>query len=121
MYILIVEDNTERIKWFEKEFSDHNLIIVKDSEKGKHYVRMKKFDVIFLDHDLGGRTMVVSEDENTGYQVAKILPGTVNKNTSVIVHSHNPVGADNIVNCLKKFTKVYKIPFGLFNKDILSG
>ncbi len=54
----------------------------------------QRFDVAFLDHDLGGRTFV-QEREGTGTQVAEFI--TTMKPTErpcrIIVHSHNPAGA----------------------------
>jgi CheY-like chemotaxis protein len=117
MNILIVEDNEDRIKWFETEFKGiAALTVVKTAEKGKYYVNLQKWDVIFLDHDLGDRVYVNSEDENTGYQVAKEIVKSINKDTPIVVHSYNPAGVKNIMGILKHAAA---IPFGLFDKAIL--
>lgn len=59
-------------------------------------VREKEYDLIFLDHDLGNREYVDSDDSNTGFQVAKAIKGTPNESTFIVIHSANPVGAENI-------------------------
>jgi hypothetical protein len=65
------------------------------------------FDVFFFDHDLGDRIFVNSNDENTGYQVAKFMSDK-NIKGRVIIHSYNPIGAKNMMNVLPQ--AVY-IPF----------
>jgi CheY-like chemotaxis protein len=117
MKILIVEDNEDRLNWFATEFKGtEELALATTAEKGKYYVNLQKWDVIFLDHDLGGRVYVNSADENTGYQVAKEIVVSINKDTPVIVHSYNPAGVKNIMGVLKH---AEAIPFGMFDKTIL--
>jgi hypothetical protein len=50
--------------------------------------------------------------EKTGFDCAKYLVEHADVwPTAVIVHSWNPVGAQNIANLLKDYTKVYIDPF----------
>jgi len=113
MKILVLEDDAERIHYFSKVFVKHELAIV-------NHVNMfailckKKFDIIFLDHDLGGEVYVESKHENTGYNACKFLVETINVNTPIIVHSYNENGAKNMMNLLKEEhqdQKAYQ-PFG---------
>lgn len=97
--IFILEDNEQRIHWFMEQFMFENVTIVNNSWDAIRILNNIKYDVIYLDHDLGYRTMVESKDENTGVFVAKNINET-NKDTEVIVHSWNPSGAKNIANCL---------------------
>ena len=115
--ILIVEDDDERIHWFRQEFGDFSLTIVKTAQAGISYVENEKFDIIFLDHDLGNRIFVDSEDLNTGYQVAKVIPKSKNSNTPVVVHSYNPAGVQNIVSILPNSVA---LPFGTFSKKLIN-
>lgn len=79
------------------------------------------FDLVSLDHDLGGNVFCPS-DEQSGYAVAEHiltlapekLPGRI------VVHSFNPVGASNMMACLEPLTRrkdfrveVLRIPFNL--------
>jgi len=50
------------------------------------------FDLIFLDHDLDNRVFVDSEEENTGYQLAKYIAEN-NVRGKIIIHSMNTYGA----------------------------
>ena len=60
------------------------------------------YDIVFLDHDLGGREMVSSHgDEETGYTVAKWIAANRPAIPLVVVHSLNPAGSDNIAGLLK--------------------
>lgn len=115
--ILVVEDNLDRIEWFQNEF-DYKFDLAKDAFAAIGLVNKSKYDMIFLDHDLGDRIFVDSSEPNTGYQVAKTIVNSLNNNTPVIVHSHNPEGVKNIQSVLRPNFS-YWIPFGQFNKDIL--
>ena len=117
MKILIVEDDMERVRKFKEMFSEYYITHVVDAISGIDFVKKQKFDAIFLDHDLGNKVFVKSEDHNTGYQVAKVIPLSINKTTPVVVHSWNPAGADNILKLLPN--AVYK-PFGSFSSNILT-
>lgn len=100
MKILIVEDSHQRIHWFMHELEGHDVKVAMDAETGKALILKEKYDIIFLDHDLGDRAFVDSDDPNTGFQVAKVQLESINLDTETIVHSLNPVGAQNIKNLL---------------------
>ena len=100
--ILIVEDDKNRIKWFKDELIEFTLDIVETAKLGIALCGTRKYDIIFLDHDLGGEIYVPSENDNTGYQVAKVMVNSINFETPVVVHSHNPSGAKNICSVLQK-------------------
>ena len=113
LHILVIEDDHRRIRWFKDQLTGRcDLDIFENAKPGIKAVKAKKYDMIFLDHDLGNRIFVPSEDSNTGYQVAKILKETPNKDTHVIVHSFNPEGTDNMVAVIGK--NASKKPFGTF-------
>lgn len=122
MKILIVEDNKARIKWFKEALIGHSVDIVESADPAISLVKEKKYDVIFLDHDLGGEEYVDSNNDNTGYQVSKVIKGSINCQTRIIVHSCNPVGSKNIIGCLG-FGE--EIPFVSLRKmkieDLLTG
>ena len=65
--ILVVEDDYRRIKWFKDNLEKScYLDVFEHANQGIKAVKEKKYDLIFLDHDLGGRVFVPSEDANTG-------------------------------------------------------
>lgn len=120
MKILILEDSIERIKKFSKKFIGHELFIRNNVKDAIKTFREEKgvFDFIFLDHDLDDKIMINSKEENTGYQFAKYLNEKDLSKISIIIHSVNPIGANNIYDILKtnKTKEIHKIPFiVLFN------
>jgi len=112
-----LEDNPERIKKFKQMFRKHDITVTDQAEKAIEYLKENKYDFILLDHDLGGDVYVDSNYKNTGYQVAKHISETMNKDTKILVHSFNPVGAKNMLDILPNANHM---PFGTFNENILS-
>ncbi len=113
MNIFILEDNQERIKVFRKYYPKADIYT--NVIDAKNHIKDKKYDIIFLDHDLGNDIYVPSEREDTGYQFAKYLEKEIDISfINIIIHSCNPVGARNIRNILGKGTC---IPFPNFFKE----
>jgi hypothetical protein len=96
MKILILDDDLCRHQQFNKRLIGHSVTNVSESKEAINKIQENVFDIIFLDHDLGGKIHVQS-GENTGYEVALWL----NKNEQyhkgeIVIHSFNPVGAANM-------------------------
>ncbi len=110
--ILILEDNPMRIDLFRRFVGGKaRFQIFETAWPAIKALQTFKYDLIFLDHDLGGQQMVTDDKINgTGYDVAKALANTLNKDTQVVVHSCNPVGAKNMMAVLND--KTHAIPFG---------
>lgn len=101
MRIFILEDNKYRMEKFRRELIGHTIDHAETVQDGTSMVTFNKYDLLFLDHDLGGEQMVNSSHKNTGYQLAEFIASfTPNKETPCIVHSCNPAGSDNIVRVL---------------------
>lgn len=108
MNILILEDNPERIEFFNRWlnafgdiFGENELFITDQVEEAKELYSKHTFNHIFLDHDLDGLVYVDSKENNTGYQFALFLaqqPGI--KDTYITIHTMNPVGAQNMKSVL---------------------
>jgi len=105
MQILILEDNPERKKAFHKGLGvRHHLAIVDTVELAIELAKTATenndpFDVIFIDHDLGGEIYAASDEKNTGYQFAKWLQEN-NIKAQFVTHSLNPAGAMRICQVL---------------------
>jgi len=96
MNILILDDDFIRHEKFNKVLTGHNITNVSDSKQAIQKLQEEKFDIIFLDHDLGGQVFVES-GENTGYEVALWLSNNKqNHKGRIIIHSFNPIGAANM-------------------------
>jgi len=108
--IVILEDNPERMKSFNRKLIGRATVISFDNvEDFSSYIEenKEKIDMFFLDHDLGGMIYVPSENHNTGYQAAlKIVEVYGEDYPEIIIHSMNNVGADNMHSILKKADKL---------------
>lgn len=116
MKILILEDSQARINTFKQKLNskDYELYFfdkVEDAELALENIG--GFSVAFLDHDLDGEIFVDSNKENTGYQLAKFISDKKIDIPSIIIHSMNVVGAQNMKNLLPK-AEVIPFPL-LFN------
>ena len=123
MKILIVEDNSERIKVFEWMFSDHEITVTDDANYAKNLINEIKYDCILLDHDLGGIEVgyMLPDELNTGYNVSKSIPYSINHSTYCIVHSWNPYSSVIMFNYLKENNiNVDKKLFGTFSSEVLN-
>ena len=120
--ILILEDDPYRIKNFKKMLSLDNTLFLSDNveECKSIYNDNKPFDVIFLDHDLGGEIFVDSNEKNTGYQFSKFIMNE-GVNNSVIIHSMNPAGAQRMRSILPGSRLLpYRILVDFIKKGYLS-
>ena len=75
MKILILEDSAIRIQIFKKILNKkHKLYFYDQVEEAKNAIdNLGPFDVIYLDHDLDQRIFVDSDENNTGFQLAKYI------------------------------------------------
>lgn len=116
--IFILEDNPERIKIFKtdlaRNYPNAKLFFTDTVDEAKKlFENNKPFDVYFLDHDLGGKVYVDSEDLNTGYQFAKFLKSNNvdGKNEKIFIHTLNPIGGNNMKNVLPSAQRVFLFTF----------
>lgn len=91
MRILIIDDDELRALLFAQWLRGHDVVVARTARQAIRHLSRGQFHVVFLDHDLGGRVLVDSHDENTGAEVARFMARKGIQITT-IVHSHNPVG-----------------------------
>jgi hypothetical protein len=102
MKILLLEDSLNRIEKFKQLFKNQKLFISDNIKDAQITCKLNEFPVMFLDHDLGNRIWVDSNEENTGYQFVKWLTeNQLQKNSLIYIHSMNPIGANKMLNLLK--------------------
>jgi len=114
MKILILEDDHNRIATFRDKLGErHELTIVETAEDAISKLKSDIFDVIFLDHDLGGEVYVSTEDKNTGSEVARWMSQAKLNQPYVIIHSLNTPAAASMAVTLKgiDITGCWVIPF----------
>jgi CheY-like chemotaxis protein len=99
--VLVLEDSPERIAWFKQHLPDARYVAtVTDAilamASDKHY------DVLFLDHDLGGTNSHGYNETGPGCgeDVARHILDSGYVADSVVIHSWNPVGAANMARHL---------------------
>lgn len=128
--ILVLEDDETRITQFRERFfslfnDGKNISEVCYARTAQEAIAFLKetthIDMIFLDHDLGDRVFVSSDDKNTGSEVVRYLVEHSNEysNTLFIIHSFNQVAAREMkYNIEQNITnKVQYIP-GVWKNDI---
>lgn len=100
MNILILEDSQERQVQFKKNLVGHSVVFCEEVSQAKKSLISGKWDILFLDHDLGGKVNQ-SSAEGTGWEIAKFISENPNfKPTHIILHSLNYDGRRNMKNLL---------------------
>lgn len=100
MHILILEDEEVRCRAFRRKFLNHEIVIVAAAQEAIKLLREQTWDLLCLDHDLGGREMAES-GPGTGYEVAQWIAEHEDRRPArVLIHSFNPVGAANMKQAL---------------------
>lgn len=113
--IFIFEDDQNRVEQFRKYLSKDTLTITDNIDTAKKLLKENKYDIALLDHDMDHNIMVESTERNTGYQVAVFICQEQIVFDQIIVHSHNPVGAENMMHVLCKYAlkvpSINRVPF----------
>ena len=113
MNILILEDNKNRIQYFQNALKEHHPVICRHAKAAKKALRKQAFDLIFLDHDLQG-VPADPESDNCGSEVARTIADRDIKYTAVILHTENDTGRDSMDGILPgcfifPYSKIRKI------------
>ena len=116
--ILFLDDDIERIKIFKSHYPWCDVATT--TEECIEKLKSSKYDFVFLDHDLDGKTYCNSDDTDTGAEVARWIVKNKPQIGNIIVHSYNNIGAEYMTQLLREHEyNSMKIPFFyLFNADI---
>lgn len=81
-----------------------------------------EFDIVFLDHDLGGEIFVDSDREDTGMEVVRWLQSNHCTIELIVIHSLNDGAVTNMVTRLRQSGyRVLAFPFTSFDSaDVYS-
>jgi hypothetical protein len=109
MRIFVLDDMQERHDSCHKKFPEAEITSIFDAVGAIAHLEshLDEYDLICLDHDLGGQIFVDMNEENTGSTVAKFLSDKMIK-CPIVIHSLNFWGAQNMLHYLPK--AIY-IPF----------
>jgi len=95
--VFILEDDPLRIARFCTAGIGLYITVATSAEQAKMRW-LPPYDIVLLDHDLGGRVMVNGEDPNTGSEFCRWLPVFPKSHvpTRIVIHSYNSTGAENM-------------------------
>lgn len=115
--IFLLEDDPYRIVAFEAALVPKHKLTIKrwlQGPGGAYRAWEPPYDLVLLDHDLGGRQFQSSFEAESGYAFARYLGGAKPEDRSpLIVHSWNPTGADNMHKMLDRAGwPAFRWPFG---------
>ena len=106
MNVFILEDSDERIKWFKTTWARYaHLVVCTNYYHAVQEFQKFDFSLILLDHDLGWSGLLGSDDiKNSGAHFAEWLSCNYGhiSHVPVIIHSHNSMGAQKMVDHLDK-------------------
>lgn len=106
MKIFILDDSHIRQNNFtrllHKKFDNPEIFRAYSREEAIDIIEeQQRFDIIFLDHDLGEEVYVDSSEYNTGFWVAKYIADNKVGYEQIILHTLNFSGAVLMLNLLK--------------------
>ena len=100
MRILILEDDGARVNNFIEILHNHTLDITENAYDAIDWLEENKYDLIFLDHDLG-------DGNGSGSLVAAFL-SQIDSKATIIIHSWNMPASNAMVGYLPN---AYQAPF----------
>ena len=104
MNIIVIDDSIERHEQIKMLLTEENVVSAINALDGIEMLQSQEWDMVFLDHDLGGKI--------DGDVVARnMVTHSLSLDAQVIVQSVNPVGAKRIEDILAKTHKVMRIAF----------
>ncbi len=124
MRVFILEDSPERIAGFLSALEGHDMTVCQwlGGTDGACERYKPPYDLLLLDHDLGGQVYVDSSEEETGAAFCSWLHGREG-DPLIFIHSWNHPGAVNMQSILfgGGYNTVSIVPFGLDLLRFLKG
>ena len=118
MATLFLDDDKERIKKI-KASVPYTITVVTTAEDCIKKLQEEEWDLIFLDHDLGGETYVDSNRKDCGMEVVRWIAANEPIIRNIIVHTHYGEAGETMVQILKKHKyKANYIPFNQLIKQL---
>ncbi len=78
----------------------HDLTLATSRYEGEKLYIPGSYNLLLLDHDMGGFINDDPNEPNTGYHFCKWLIENEKDRPSVFIHSHNPCGKENMFQLL---------------------
>ena len=127
MRILFLDDSAERISGAKKKYANDDLTIVTNVADCLRKLSFEDWDVVSLDHDLGGRDFTDPDGKETGMEVVRYIKKTgwpLPLTPDFIVHSSNFFAANLMCSELSSMDiLVHHIPFGWkrYQRGVIAG
>ena len=104
--ILLIEDNPIRIKKF-RFWVPSDVILVEARSAGQAMGFLKRIQPgelagLLLDHDLHQQALTSNDLQLSGSDLVNLILRFVDSNVAILVHSMNPIGAENMASKLEK-------------------
>src|SRR5688572_19589293 len=112
MNILLLDDSSHRIAYFQNALKGHKLTVCRHARAATRALKDASFDIIFLDHDLRNE-VVDPDDENSGSEVARYIADHEIECACIILHTENCVGRESMEAILSTSES---IPYGKLKK-----
>lgn len=112
MNILLLDDNSHRITFFQNSLKPHKLTVCRHANAAIKALKKTSFDLVFLDHDLEGEP-ADPLDENCGSEVARFITENNIQCKRIILHTENRVGRESMQAILEVCEA---IPYGKLKK-----
>jgi DNA-binding response OmpR family regulator len=115
MNIFILEDSKDRLDLLNRilinSFGNIMVCSASNPRAAIEWIGQFDFDLIMLDFDLGKD----SNGQITSIPVAQVIPDSINKDTPVIIHSADPVGAEQLKGIIGDTAQIVSIVNGIDN------
>jgi hypothetical protein len=101
--MLFLDDNTKRIDSARRQYADkYDLTVVTNAKECLRYLCRQQWDILSLDHDLGGDDFQ-DPDEKSGMEVVRYMLGWMKQYSKpeVWVHSSNLFAANSMIDSLR--------------------
>lgn len=128
--LLIIEDDSERIRWFEMHMpQDFRAVPVQSAGRAIGLLSRDSFPAkrkhvyggILMDHDLDMQTVMREEHSFTGSHVIEAIIRHISNEIPVLVHSMNPQKAPGMVNKLNGAGfNVLRLPYADLTPDLFA-
>ena len=123
MNFLFLDDNPERTRMVKSSYPA-GVYTETAEECIERFQEREEWDIVMLDHDLGGKTYVDSGREDCGMEVVRQICQNKKKINLIIVHTLNHPAAEEMVKKLIEagYNDVRRIPFTntIYWKKIIS-
>jgi len=115
MRVFVLEDDPHRLLWFHQRFYQDELTCCSTAADAIKAFK-GQWDLVFLDHDLGGETFVDSARDDTGAGFVRACADDLAQCQAVAVHSMNQAGAMRMLAMIGEHAKW--IPFPMLQASL---